>query len=154
MPIQSRYVFVASMDVDPDKEDIFNEVYDTEHVPNLLKVPGVRAVTRLKGEAFRAEHRRRRETDRARRPALQRYLRHRQSGGPGQPANGPRRSRKAAGRPTCAPTPAIAGTRSIGCASRRLMPGVSPYSGRSRRSFAQYSSRFLISRSKPRSGGS
>jgi hypothetical protein len=53
MPIQSRYVFVASMDVDPDKEDIFNEVYDTEHVPNLLKVPGVRAVTRLKGEAFR-----------------------------------------------------------------------------------------------------
>jgi len=52
MPIQSRYIFVASMDVDPDKEDIFNEVYDTEHVPNLLKVPGVHAVTRLKGEAF------------------------------------------------------------------------------------------------------
>jgi hypothetical protein len=52
MPISSQYLFVASMDVDPDKEDLFNEVYDTEHVPNLLKVPGVRAVTRTKGEPF------------------------------------------------------------------------------------------------------
>jgi hypothetical protein len=52
MPIQSRYVFIASMDVDPDKEALFNEVYDTEHVPSLLKVPGVHAVTRLEGEPF------------------------------------------------------------------------------------------------------
>jgi hypothetical protein len=52
MPIESKYVFVASMDVDADREDIFNEVYDTEHVPNLLRVPGVHAVTRLKGEPF------------------------------------------------------------------------------------------------------
>ena len=52
MPIDSKYLFVASMDVDPDKEDLFNEVYDTEHVPNLLKVPGVHAVTRIKGEPF------------------------------------------------------------------------------------------------------
>ena len=52
MPIASKYLFVASMDVDPDKEALFNEVYDTEHVPNLLKVPGVRAVARLEGEPF------------------------------------------------------------------------------------------------------
>ena len=52
MPITSRYLFVASMDVDADKEALFNEVYDTEHVPNLLKVPGVHAVTRLAGEPF------------------------------------------------------------------------------------------------------
>ena len=52
MPIKSKYLFVVSMDVDADKEALFNEVYDSEHVPNLLKVPGVRAVTRLKGEAF------------------------------------------------------------------------------------------------------
>jgi len=52
MPIKSRYLFVASMDVDSDKEALFNEVYDTEHVPNLLKVPGVRSVTRLEGEPF------------------------------------------------------------------------------------------------------
>jgi hypothetical protein len=35
------------MDVDPDKEALFDEVYDQEHVPNLLKVPGVISVTRL-----------------------------------------------------------------------------------------------------------
>ena len=52
MPINSKYLFVASMDVDPDKEALFNEVYDTEHIPNLLKVPGVHAVTRIKGEPF------------------------------------------------------------------------------------------------------
>src|SRR5688500_14049308 len=50
MPITAKYLFVASMDVDPDKEDLFNEVYDTEHVPNLLRVPGVHAVARLSGE--------------------------------------------------------------------------------------------------------
>src|SRR5215813_977785 len=52
MAIKSNYVFVASMDVDSDKEALFNEVYDTEHVPNLLQVPGVYAVTRMKGEPF------------------------------------------------------------------------------------------------------
>jgi len=35
------YLFIASMDVDPDKEALFNEVYDTEHIPLILKVPGV-----------------------------------------------------------------------------------------------------------------
>ena len=52
MPIGTRYVFIASMDVAPDKEDLFNEVYDTEHVPSLLEVPGVIAVTRLKAQDF------------------------------------------------------------------------------------------------------
>ena len=41
MPISTRYLFTASMDVAPDKEALFDEVYDQEHVPNLLKVPGV-----------------------------------------------------------------------------------------------------------------
>ena len=50
MPLQSRYVFIASMDVDPDKEDLFNEVYDQEHVPLLSKVPGVVSVMRFKSE--------------------------------------------------------------------------------------------------------
>ena len=52
MPIKSKYLFIASMDVDPDKEALFNEVYDTEHVPNLLKVPGVHSATRTMGEPF------------------------------------------------------------------------------------------------------
>jgi hypothetical protein len=52
MPIQSKYVFIASMDVEPAAEALFNEVYDTEHIPNLMQVPGVRSVTRIKGEPF------------------------------------------------------------------------------------------------------
>jgi hypothetical protein len=40
------------MDVAPDKEALFNEVYDQEHIPNLMKVPGVLAVTRVKAQPF------------------------------------------------------------------------------------------------------
>ncbi|HZB92961.1 MAG TPA: hypothetical protein VE397_16050 [Stellaceae bacterium] len=50
MPVETKYVFVVSMDVTPEKEALFNEVYDQEHVPNLMKVPGVRRVTRLRTE--------------------------------------------------------------------------------------------------------
>jgi hypothetical protein len=50
MPLAKKYLFVVSMDVQKDKEALFNEVYDTEHVPLLQKVPGVGAVTRLKTE--------------------------------------------------------------------------------------------------------
>ncbi|MCX5736647.1 MAG: hypothetical protein NTW68_20430 [candidate division NC10 bacterium] len=48
MPFQTRYVFSAAMDVEPSREALFNEVYDKEHVPLLLKVPGVVAVARFK----------------------------------------------------------------------------------------------------------
>ena len=48
MPSNSPYLFTASMDVRPDKEGLFNEVYDTEHVPVLLRVPGVISVARYK----------------------------------------------------------------------------------------------------------
>ena len=47
MPIQTRYLFSAAMDVDPAHERLFNEVYDREHVPSLLTVPGVVAVSRF-----------------------------------------------------------------------------------------------------------
>ena len=50
MPIQSRYLFSASMDVKPDKEAVFNEVYDREHVPLIESVPGVIAAARFKTE--------------------------------------------------------------------------------------------------------
>ena len=49
MSAQTRFILIASMDVDPAYEDLFNEIYDSEHVPHLLKVPGVRSVTRYKG---------------------------------------------------------------------------------------------------------
>lgn len=48
MTIQTRYVFSAAMDVDPATDALFNEVYDTEHVPLILKVPGVVAAARFK----------------------------------------------------------------------------------------------------------
>lgn len=47
------WLFVVSMDVTPEKEALFNEVYDTEHVPYLLEVPGVRRVTRARSEPLR-----------------------------------------------------------------------------------------------------
>src|SRR4029453_3446895 len=50
MPIQTRYLFSAAMSVRSDKEALFNEVYDKEHVPALLTVPGVIAVARFKSE--------------------------------------------------------------------------------------------------------
>jgi hypothetical protein len=50
MEKQAKYWFMASMDVAPEKDALFNEVYDEEHVPNLLKVPGVISVTRLTQE--------------------------------------------------------------------------------------------------------
>ena len=48
MPIQTRYLFSAAMDVEPAREALFNEVYDGEHVPLILKVPGVIAAARFK----------------------------------------------------------------------------------------------------------
>ena len=52
MAIGAKWVFMASMNVAPDKEALFNKVYDQEHIPNLMAVPGVLAVTRVKSEPF------------------------------------------------------------------------------------------------------
>lgn len=48
MAILSPYLFSASMDVEPAQEQLFNDVYDKEHVPLLLTVPGVISVARFK----------------------------------------------------------------------------------------------------------
>jgi len=50
---KGKWIFTASMDVDADKEALFNEVYDKEHVPHLRKVPGVVAVSRAKLDTLR-----------------------------------------------------------------------------------------------------
>ncbi|MFQ5682793.1 MAG: hypothetical protein ACE5HC_05905 [Candidatus Binatia bacterium] len=47
MPLTSNYLLLASMDVDPEHEAAFNEIYDKEHVPNLSKVPGIISIARL-----------------------------------------------------------------------------------------------------------
>ena len=52
MAVKAKYLMIASMDVDAERDTIFNEVYDKEHVPNLMKVPGVVGVTRYKRETL------------------------------------------------------------------------------------------------------
>ena len=47
MSITSRYVFSAAMDVTPERERLFHEVYDREHVPLILKMPGVISAARF-----------------------------------------------------------------------------------------------------------
>lgn len=53
MPVTGKWIFTAAMDVDADKEAIFNEVYDEEHVPFLSRVPGVISVTRFQIDTLR-----------------------------------------------------------------------------------------------------
>jgi len=44
------YVFWVMMDVERRREALFNELYDTEHVPLLLKLPGCVNVARYRTE--------------------------------------------------------------------------------------------------------
>lgn len=44
---RSRYLFSAAMDVTADREKLFHEVYDSEHVPLILTVPGVVSAARF-----------------------------------------------------------------------------------------------------------
>lgn len=47
------YYFLASMSVERKYEELFHQVYNKEHVPNLMAVPGVIDVVRLRPVAFR-----------------------------------------------------------------------------------------------------
>ena len=53
MPLTGKWIYTAAMDVDPDKESVFNEIYDQEHLPHLLAVPGVISGTRFKLDTLR-----------------------------------------------------------------------------------------------------
>jgi hypothetical protein len=50
--LTSRFLFSAAMDVKPDRENLFHDVYDTEHVPLILTVPGVVSATRFETRAL------------------------------------------------------------------------------------------------------
>ena len=50
--MKSKYLFIASMDVEPAKEALFNEVYNTEHCPELGKVAGVGDIRRYETQPF------------------------------------------------------------------------------------------------------
>jgi len=44
----ARYCYLVRMDVQHDKDALFNEVYDTEHIPELGRLPGVSRITRYR----------------------------------------------------------------------------------------------------------
>jgi hypothetical protein len=45
------YIYVVQMDIPAELEAEFTRIYDEDHVPTILKVPGVRSCTR-----YRLEH--------------------------------------------------------------------------------------------------
>ena len=47
---RTPYVFWVMMDIEPHREQLFNELYDVEHVPLLLKLPGCVNVARYRTE--------------------------------------------------------------------------------------------------------
>ena len=53
---RTPYVFWVMMDVEPHREALFNALYDGEHVPLLLKLPGCVNVVRYRTEAAGEPH--------------------------------------------------------------------------------------------------
>ncbi len=49
------YIYLVQMDIPNELEEEFNRIYDTQHVPNIIKVPGVNACTRYKLESADVE---------------------------------------------------------------------------------------------------
>ena len=49
----SKYFFTAAMDIPTDKEQLFNEVYDEEHIPYLSEVPGVLSIARFTSQPLK-----------------------------------------------------------------------------------------------------
>ena len=43
----ARYFYMVTFEIAPQDEAEFNEIYDTEHIPNILKVDGVAGVIRV-----------------------------------------------------------------------------------------------------------
>ena len=46
--LTTQYFHLAMMDVEPHKEELFNDTYEKEHIPLLLKIPGVEGCSRYK----------------------------------------------------------------------------------------------------------
>jgi hypothetical protein len=47
----ARHCYMVTFEIAREDEAEFNEIYDTEHVPNILKVEGVLGVVRVKDAA-------------------------------------------------------------------------------------------------------
>ena len=50
-----EYAYLVMMDIPTELEDEFNRIYDTEHVPNIVKAPGVNSCVRYKVESTNKE---------------------------------------------------------------------------------------------------
>ena len=49
------YIYLVQMDIPDHLEADFNRIYDEEHVPNIVEVPGVHSCTRYKLESSDVE---------------------------------------------------------------------------------------------------
>ena len=49
------YMYMVQMDIPSELEGKFNRIYDTEHVPNIIKAPGVHGCTRYRVESVNVE---------------------------------------------------------------------------------------------------
>lgn len=45
---RTKYLLCVSIDIEATKEDLLNQLYDAEHIPLLLRLPGVANVVRYK----------------------------------------------------------------------------------------------------------
>ena len=45
------YIYLVQMDVPAELEEEFNRIYDTQHVPNIIKAPGVHGCSRFRLES-------------------------------------------------------------------------------------------------------
>ena len=49
------YAYLVMMEIAAELEDEFNRIYDTQHVPNIVKAKGVNACVRYKVESTNKE---------------------------------------------------------------------------------------------------
>ena len=50
-----NYAYLVMMDIPADMEEEFNRVYDTQHVPNIVKAPGANGCIRYRVESTNNE---------------------------------------------------------------------------------------------------
>ena len=48
---QAPFFYMVTFEIDPHDEAEFNEIYDTEHIPNLMRVEGVLGIMRFRDAA-------------------------------------------------------------------------------------------------------
>ena len=51
----TKFIYVAQMDIPPEHEALFNRLYDEEHIPGIVKVPGVVGCQRYVVEEAKVE---------------------------------------------------------------------------------------------------